>query len=278
MCNLIPQLEQQIRDWASREAAIRAVLVVGSQARDGDPRPDRWSDLDLVLFCTSFAPYLADQSWLRQFGELWVCVPEDGHDSELLAVYEGGCKIDLYFMLLENVRAFHYDRRYRVLIDKDGLAAQLPPPRDAPPRAEPPGQEAFEAAANAFWYQAMQVAKFIRQRDLWRVKMHDHLLKKHLLTVLEWHAHSAPGPARDTWYNGRFMREWADPQAWDELHQTFGGFGAADNWSALLASMALFHRLATETADRLKLVYPARVEERLRGWVLAMRRGDDLRD
>lgn len=270
----IQQLEQRIHDWASREAPIRVVLVVGSQARDADHPADQWSDLDLVLFCTDFAPYLADQSWLHQFGTLWVCVPEEGHDSELFAVYEGGCKADLYFMALEDLRGFQYDRRYRVLIDKDGLAAQLPAPPDAPPRAAPPAREPFEASINAFWYQAMQVAKFIRRRDLWRVKAHDHLLKKHLLAMLEWHAQATQGPDLDTWYGGRFLRQWVNPDTWSELHRTYGAFGAAESWRALLASMALFHRLATETADRLNLAYPAQVEERLSAWVRAMYEGD----
>ena len=275
MSSPIQQLEQHIRDWADQEAAIRLVLVVGSQARVTDPPADQWSDLDLVLFCIDFAPYLADQSWLHQFGMLWVCVPEEGHNSELFAVYEGGHKADLYFMALENLPAFHYDRRYRVLIDKDGLAARLPPPQNAPPRADPPAQEPFEATVNAFWYQAMQVAKFIRRRDLWRVKAHDHLLKKHLLAMLEWHARATEGTDLDTWYGGRFMREWVDPGAWADLHQTFGAFGAAESWRALQASMELFRRIATETADRLALVYPAQVEAHLSGWVRAMYEGDD---
>ena len=278
MSTLIQQLEGRISDWASEESAIRAVLVVGSRARHADHPADEWSDLDLMLFCTDFAPYLADRSWLRQFGTLWVCVPEEGNESELFAVYEGGCKADLAFHLLDELRGFQPNRSYRVLIDKDGLAAQLPPPPSVPRRVVPPTQESFEAAVEAFWNEAMQVAKFIRRRELWSVKAHDHLLKKHLLALLEWHACAVQGPELDTWHGGRFMRDWVDPQTWAELHHTFGQFDAADSWSALLASMALFHRLATDTAHRLNLIYPALVEERLRAWVRDLYESDrDLR-
>ncbi|NLF78613.1 MAG: aminoglycoside 6-adenylyltransferase, partial [Chloroflexi bacterium] len=56
MSTLIQQLEGRISDWASEESAIRAVLVVGSRARHADHPADEWSDLDLMLFCTDFAP------------------------------------------------------------------------------------------------------------------------------------------------------------------------------------------------------------------------------
>ncbi len=42
-------LAAAIADWAREREDVRAVLVVGSQARTHPPA-DRWSDLDVVLF------------------------------------------------------------------------------------------------------------------------------------------------------------------------------------------------------------------------------------
>lgn len=275
--------EDQISAWAETQPHVRAILVIGSRARRDHPADD-WSDLDLIVFVDDFNPYLAQPDWLDVFGEVWVWIRDWIGTSwsaakypEYLAVYAGGNKLDFSFFPVDRLRQMagddprrldsSYQRGYRVLVDKDGLAAQLPPPLSAPlPAAQPSAQE-FQTLNEEFWYAALQVARCLRRGDLWGVKVRDHTLKKHLLAMIECHAHARHGWDRDTWHDGRFMREWGDPQAWQALHQAFAHFDAADSARALRVTLDLFRRLSAEAAQPLGYAYPAQLDARITGLI-----------
>jgi uridine kinase len=55
----------RIQRWAETRADVRALVLVGSQAR-GDARPD--SDIDIVMLAIDAQPFLNDLLWLRDFG------------------------------------------------------------------------------------------------------------------------------------------------------------------------------------------------------------------
>lgn len=281
----LQNLQNQIKIWAETQPAIRAMLVVGSSARRDHPG-DEWADLDLMVFATDFQPYLAQTDWLNAIGEVWVCVRHntgDG-DPEQLVLFDGGHKVDFVFYAMDPLRQMVatqgmpgvYHRGYFTLVDKDGLAARLPPPRYAPPPFETPTAEAFARTVNAFWYGAVYIAKQLRRRELWVAKYADGLMKNELASMLAWQARATQGWAHDTWHNGRFMREWVTPDTWQELQAVFGRFEAAEAWRALLANIALFRRLATEAARELDYPYPARLDERVTRLVRQLYESDPL--
>lgn len=283
----IKQLEERIVIWAEARPNIRAILVVGSRARRDHPG-DEWADLDLMVFAADFTDYLSGLDWLDGIGQVWVSLPYqtgDG-DPERLVLFEGGYKVDFVFFSLDELQRLAnvpglpgvYRRGYYILIDKDGLAAQIPPPPDRRPFDDPPSEDSFLLTANAFWYGAVYVAKQIRRRELWVVKFRDWTMKEDLLKVIEWHAQASHSRNYDTWHIGRFMPEWTDPQTWDALHRAFGRFEAGDSWRALLVTMDLFRRLATETASHLGYDYPATLDEHVTTFVNTLYRADDLPD
>jgi aminoglycoside 6-adenylyltransferase len=79
--------------------------------------------------------------------------------------------------------------------------------------------------------------------------------------MLEWHARAVNGPGHDTWMRGRFLEEWADPRAVAQLPEVFAHYDRQDIARALRATMALFRRLAVETARRWGYAYPAAGEQ-----------------
>ena len=259
-------LEQRIVTWASTQAPIRAIIVVGSKARRDHPA-DAWADLDLMLFCTDFIPYLSDTIWLSNLGTLWLCLSFQQPDEEpqRLAVFEGGQKLDCHFFPvsdLEHMVTAHqlddtYQRGYYTLLDKDDLCTRLPPPTYTFPIYDKPSPADFSQMITRFWYEALQTAKTIRRRDLWVVKGWDFGLKTTLRQFIEWHARVHHGWDYDTWHVGRFMLDWTDAATRQSLNGLFAHFDPADSWQALLATIALFQRLASETASLLGYPYPA---------------------
>jgi aminoglycoside 6-adenylyltransferase len=285
MITSIKQLEDQVIVWAETQPKIRAILVVGSRARRNHPG-DEWADLDLMLFVTDFTEYLARADWLEEIGRVWVYLPHqtgDG-DPERLVLFEGGYKADFIFYTLAELQRLGqlhtlpdvYRRGYYIIVDKDGLAAQMSSPTFGPAAGVPPSVETFQLAVNTFWYGAVYVAKQIRRRELWIVKFRDWTMKEGLLKMLEWHAHTLHGWDYDTWHDGRFLVEWTDVQTWEALQHAFGRFNALECWQTLLATMTLFRRLATETASRLDYSYPTELDEQITQYVNRLYMEDKL--
>jgi aminoglycoside 6-adenylyltransferase len=256
------ELIARVVTWAEAQSGIRVVLVVGSRARAEHPA-DAWSDLDLVIFATDPRAYLDDSSCFARFGDVWLTFLEQtavGGGVERRVLYRGGLDVDFALfpasqldLLLAGAATAVLARGARVALDKDGQARRLI--AAAPPATREvaaPTQEAFEQDVQDFWYHAVWIAKKLRRGEVWTAaKCCDGLLQARLLHMIEWHARALRGPAHDTWHEGRFVEEWADPRALAELRGTMTHYDADDTWRALAAAMHLYHWLAHEVAANL---------------------------
>ena len=114
----------------------------------------------------------------------------------------------------------------------------------------------------------MERGKHLRRGELWAAKTVgvDGGMKSLLLHMIGWHARAGGRGGRVE--DGRHLEEWADPAVVEELAGVFAHYDEDDLWRASLATMNLFRRLATETAERLGLPYDATADrggDRLRG-------------
>jgi aminoglycoside 6-adenylyltransferase len=282
------QLERRFIAWAQSQEPVRAAIVVGSRARPpaGAHPPDEWSDLDLILFVTRISPFVSDGNWLGALGEIWLAVP--GHtgrgDPEWDVVYAGGDKVDFVLVDVSSspeaglqawLEASPYrlvlERGVRVLVDKgrpgpaDPAEVRFPFP-PAPRRL--PSPALFAGTVRQALLTGVRAARFLARGDLWRARQQvECVFMGHLLTMLEWHALAVRGPGTDTWYDGRYLGEWAHPLALAELSQTAAAYHPESLSKALHASLSLFQRLARETAGKLGVAYPQAEEERITRWI-----------
>ena len=121
-------------------------------------------------------------------------------------------------------------RGVRVLVDKDGkLSHILSLPLPQASLFEKPDQPEFINATSDFWYHTLWSAKHLRRGELWWAKSGaDMHLKWLLQQMLEWHAQALKGDDYDTWLRGRFLEEWADPRAVEQLKDSFAHYDAND--------------------------------------------------
>jgi aminoglycoside 6-adenylyltransferase len=247
-------------------------MIIGSRARADHPA-DRWSDLDVLLFVRDPEPYVRSAVWVDGFGPVWLTFVErtpDGGAWERRVLYAGGLDVDFALnpaQWLEHIAANGLvpemadviRRGVRVLVDKDGLLAkvlQLPLPDTAP--FHQPSDSEFLSVISDFWYHSLWTAKHLRRGELWWAKAGcDWRLKSLLQQMIEWHARAVQGAQHDTWMRGRFLEEWADPRAVAQLPTVFAHYDRQDIARALWATMELFRRLATETAQSWRYAYPA---------------------
>lgn len=275
--------EEKAIAWANARSEVRTVLVAGSRARTHPPA-DEYADLDLELFVTDYNDYLSGGAWVSNFGRVWVKLPYQTRegDPQFLVVYEGGYKVDFTFypvnFLLQMVtdQSLHDSQQhgYRVLVDKDQLAARLPPPLNEPPPYDKPSQENFYFNVNSFWYGAVYTAKQIKRGNLWVAKSADWRMKEQLFTMLEWHAQAQHDWTYQTWHDGHFLPQWTDEETLRALHRVFGHFHREDSWQALLGTLRLFRQLATETAAALGYNYPQGLDDNVTGYVRGLFESD----
>ncbi len=264
---------ERFRAWATREPAVRAALIVGSQARTDEPA-DEWSDLDLVIFHNAPEQLLGSAEWVGQFGEVVLTTVEPTAvlgSRERRVLYSDGKDVD-FAIFPSSALAFVAQtpdglailaRGYEVLLDKDALlpdrAALLGRlERDSPTL---PSADQFQAVVADFWYHVPWAAKKLRRGELWTAKMVcDGYLKLLLLRMIEWQTVLRHGPGADVWHRGRFVDRWAEPEVHARLPGTFARYDRGDLARSLEETGRLFSDLAHEVARRGKWTYPEKAE------------------
>ena len=265
------QLTDRFVKWAQTEQDIHMAFVVGSRAR-GDHPADEWSDLDIVLVVTDAKPYLSAVNWIESIGNPWLTFVEEtggGLLMERRVLFEGGLDVDFVPVTLDVFQQVVemgvtpdtvnlFGRGVQVLLDKDGLSAQLEVFMVEEQPLQLPSEAELLGVVNDFWYHTVWTAKHLRRGELWWAKSCcDAHLKWLLLRMMEWQVRATKGQSCDTWMRGRFLEEWADPRALEELRRAFAYYDKDDVWRALLVTMDLFRWLSVETADQLGFKYPA---------------------
>jgi aminoglycoside 6-adenylyltransferase len=257
------ELTDRIAAWAQAQTDIRGLLIVGSRARTKRPA-DPMSDLDLIMITTNPSYYLKDTGWFERFGPILLTFVERtavGGLFERRVLFKGSLDVDFTIFPSD---AFHklqevglppemqgiLRRGINVLIDKDELLQNIAVSPEGTP--SPPSAEQFGEHLDDFLYHAVWAAKKLRRGELWVAKVGcDMYMKILLLRMIEWHSRAIHGWDYDTWFGGRFLERWAEPEVLAELAKAFAHYDADDIKSALLQTMLIHRRLSIETGAKL---------------------------
>lgn len=295
------ELEESFVAWAQGRDDVRMAVVVGSWARSDHPA-DEWSDLDIGFSTTHPERYLSSDGWLGEIAKVWLWYPdptgvtrhvlfEGGLDAGLAPIPHNDVTMAVRFVpalrrfplrVLVPSRfrrgieqqlasaAEYFGRGVRVILDKDGLSAKflalLPPQPEHQPL---PSLQTYQETVRQFLFEAVWSAKHLRRGELWHAKCGavDGRMKELLLRMMQWHAHATRGTGVDTWDSGRFLDEWGDAAAIEELARAFAHYDEEDVWIALVTTIDIFRRLAAETAQRLGYAYPADADANVTAWL-----------
>jgi hypothetical protein len=235
------QLEVAIRNWSETRTDIVAVIVVGSRAQTGT-RIDGLSDLDLIILGTDIKPLTEDISWLAQFGEIWLARLGSGGrgDPEWMVIYEGGHKLDLLLIQLEektegHSREFNFyygkvlNRGYQFIY---GESADY---RVADPlildQAISQNNE-IQIKTDTLLLLSFQVVRCTLRNELWRAHLYLSQLRSELLRLFERHTHlsgiTSGSDQVDTWYDGRHIEEWLTSNLMKQVPALFPGYSSSE--------------------------------------------------
>ncbi|CDN43284.1 aminoglycoside 6-adenylyltransferase [Paenibacillus sp. P22] len=261
--------EQQMMDlilgYARQDERVRAVVMNGSRTNVNVPK-DRFQDYDIVYLVTELDSFVQNHAWTDVFGKrLIMQMPDEGQlfpsDREGRYAYlmqlADGNRIDL--TLIERSQSDEYvleDKLTVVLLDKDGMLPELPPPTDEDYRIKPPTASEHAGCCNEFWWVATYVAKGLwRQEHLYA---YDHLnlyVRPMLLTMLDWQVGISTGYKVSTGKNSKYLRQYVDGRTWSELMATCSDASLEGMWEALFAMGELFRRVSSEVAESMGFAF-----------------------
>jgi aminoglycoside 6-adenylyltransferase len=279
-------LLEKIVNFASADDSIRAVILEGSLAV-GD-QVDALSDYDINIYAHSFEHYLNDDGWMSQFGEVLLYQKEvfQFYGTTIptrLVVFHSGLRIDFSFWQLDllsdmaqGTKVYEsYKNGYRNLVDKDGLAAQLQPPDGSGFQVRQPGRDELLQTIYNFWFEAYCVARYLRRGDVWYAKLiENRYIRDHLYSLALWQHQAENGWKLDSRLHleGKRFEKWADAGLIREIAKTFSIYDVEATWESLFAMLFTFNHLARQTANRLQIAYPERVEQNTLDYLRSLRK------
>jgi aminoglycoside 6-adenylyltransferase len=271
--NVTDEVIDRLVAWANAHDAVRAMLITSTRAIPNAPT-DIFSDYDIILVVCDIRPFVEDKTWLNVFGKVLVAYwdpiqadPAFGiEQSGNIIQYADGLKIDFTLWPAELLQRIvqaptlldELDMGYAVLLDKDGLTANLRSPTYTAFIPARPSNDAFQQVINSFFSSVPYVAKCLWRDEIMPAKWCLDFDMKHpfLRRMLEWrveidHEWSiAPGVL------GKGLKKRLPPDIWAQVERTYADADIESNWEALYETIALFRRVAGEVAMHLGYAYP----------------------
>lgn len=75
------------------------------------------------------------------------------------------------------------------------------------------------------------------------------------------------GNTYDTWHDGRFLDQWAEPWVTEALKTAYAPYDLQEMPKALLQTASIFRRAAKETAEKYDYTYPEAADAYTTQWV-----------
>ena len=193
--------------------------------------------------------------------------PTLGGGKERRMLYDGSLDADMIVFtpeqfkkaIREGVASWVMNRGYEILYDAEGFSTLLEEHISHELKPTDLAEPEFNNMVNDFFFHTVWASKKILRGELWTAKMCiDAYLKNYLLKMIE--MYSVSKYHADVWHDGRFLDRWAEKEILSDLEKCFAHYDREDMVSALLATLDLFCRLASQTAEIKGYKYPIEAE------------------
>jgi len=254
-----------ILNVAKNDDSIRAVIMNGSRVNP-HAKKDPFQDFDIVYFVREVEPYRRNKAFISPFGDLMILqTPEDmtdppaendGHYTYLMQFLDGN-RIDLSLYSLENISALMEDSLTVVLLDKDHLIPELPPPGDRDYLPKPPTAKLFDDCCNEYWWVSTYVAKGLWRDELTYTKhMLDVYVREQLMKMLVWYFGAQTNFQKSPGKTGKYFKECLEPEIWRQLENTYADAQPEHIWDSLFVMGDLFRQAGQYVAKHFGFRYP----------------------
>ena len=259
-----------ILTFAKTDERVRAVVLNGSRANPNAPK-DRYQDFDIVYVVNDFDTFLADHSFIDQFGErLMLQMPEtmrdpcgDGHFNWMM-LFTDGNRLDLTLIPMEKLYLVGNDSQSITLLDKDNILPAFPPASDADYHVKPPSALDYHSCCNNFFWCMQNVAKGIARDELpYVMSMYHTVVLEELHDMLSWYigAHHdfavAPGKM------GKYFKKFLPAAMYEQYKAVYADADYDRIWNALFAACGLFREAALAVGGKMGYDYNRQDDENM---------------
>jgi aminoglycoside 6-adenylyltransferase len=281
------QIETIIIRWAKNHANLRAVVVMGSQARSEHPA-DEWSDLDLLFLITKYMNQDEADEWIKEIcfelRGVWSSASEPISNSEwfpLGNIVLDRFKVDIVCAVIANEAfqlsdlettlpklpyAYVFYPSCKILYDLIGRPRTI---LIANGRyiLNIPDEVRLVNNFRFFWMELVHLAQVYNRGEHWRaVILQNQCLEKYLLRLIEWHSLLFLEGER-IWPRGRFLEEWADSRIVLELQDLQIVFKGNAFWTSIFKLYNLHRWLALEICKKKEFVFPTDEANTFLNWL-----------
>jgi len=278
--------EQQIMDLvltvAEQDKRIRAVGMNGSRTNPNVPK-DIFQDFDIVYLVTEMYSFLNDLNWVDIFGEriimqtpenMSMFPPELGDRFSYLMLFTDGNRIDLTLIPIEEKDEYgKKDKLTIILMDKDNILLEVPPPTDEDYWVKQPSVEFFADCCNEFWWVSTYVAKGLWRKEILYAAEHlNNVVRPMLFKMLEWKVGIETDYSVSIGRSGKYLEKYLPEEEWQEVLSTFPNGSYESIWKALFGMCDLFHSTAIFVADNLDFNYSYEEDKKVNAYLKRVER------
>jgi aminoglycoside 6-adenylyltransferase len=263
-----------ILDVARRDERIRAVILNGSRANP-NAKKDIFQDYDIVYFVNQLETFTENHNWIDAFGERLILQMPDqmnlpGYENNCekvvfayLMLFKDGNRVDLTLFPMDKLEThFVFDSLSVLLLDKDNIFGELPPPSEADYLIRKPTEKEFADVCNEFWWVSTYVAKGLRRNQITYAKdFLENTVRKMFLKMLEWQIGIENNFSVNFGASGKYLSRYVDVAFYEKILQTYADAKPENIWKSLFLMAEIFEESAKTVAARLGFTYNAEESE-----------------
>lgn len=264
--------------WGESQADVRALILTSTRAIS-NTAIDEFSDYDIIVITSDIHERYTNRHWQYEFGNVvidwWDPLTSDAEtclqSASGVVYYPGTRKIDFTLWPIEMATNFstrlstELDAGYRILLDKDGIAANWPSPSGVGYAVSLPNCEQYRAAVNDFFIGVPYVVTALLRGELLQAKwVLDYDMRYvYLLPMLEWYAAALHGEPVRLGVNGKGLQKLLPEDIWERMEHTYAGLNLAQNRQALNTMILLFRDVAQHVGLAIACEYPDDLHQRV---------------
>lgn len=264
-----------ILSFAKADENIRAAVMNGSRVNPNVKR-DVFQDFDIACLVRDVAPYIRNDNIPNYFGEvLIVQEPENMQDPPAensgryayLMQFKDGNRIDLSFYPVEQLKSVLNDSLTIVLLDKDGIVGEIPPPSDIVYLPKAPTEKLFQDCCNEFWWCNPYVAKGLWRAELTYATSMLDVVREELMKMLTWYFGVKTDFKKSPGKLGKYIKDDVEPEIWSELEKTYSDANFDNIWESLFTIGKLFSHTAKVVASNFGFQYPQQDDDNVSEYI-----------
>lgn len=260
------EMMQLIMQTAQQDERIRAVVLNGSRANPNVEK-DMFQDYDIVYVVKNMASFTSNHSWVDVFGDrVMMQMPEGkvtpppenkGHFVYLMQ-FKDGNRLDLTLIPEEKLASFQpFDSLSVLLMDKDQLIGELPPPSERDYYIQRPTEQAYADKCNEFWWICLNISKGLwREEITYTMFMYEQINRNVLMQMIDWYIGVKTNFLVSAGKLGKYYPNYLDEEDWEKYRKTYSCGKDVDRiWEALFTMCDLFTKLSKHVAHTLDFAF-----------------------